>query len=198
MTERHVRQGFPRLEESPLIAREGFGRRDSGYDQKKGSGDADESYGAIRRNRSPVRVSERARTPDGNSITANPRQVAAIRHGFRSCRRDTAVPSRATKTTSMANRMKNVWIAFVGAMTRADPSGIESCLRSPVRRDAESNAGTTSVASTLPFRSFSSRYGGLVRLRSGSRKVFALGITQFASLLTSHRSRPIAANTVRT
>src|SRR5215831_17048215 len=39
----------------------------------------------------------------------------------------TTRPSRATNATSIAKRMKNVWIALVGAMTRALSSGRASC-----------------------------------------------------------------------
>ena len=35
----------------------------------------------------------------------------------------TTRPSRATKTASIANRMKNMWMLLLGAMTIALPSG---------------------------------------------------------------------------
>jgi hypothetical protein len=50
--------------------------------------------------------------------------------------------------------MKNVWIAFEGAMINALPRGNESRLSNPFRRDAESNAVISWSATILPFLTF--------------------------------------------
>ena len=66
-----------------------------------------------------------------------------MRQGGTARRTLTTRPLRATNATSIAKRMKNVWMALLGAMISALSSGMESCFRSPRRRDAESNAGVT-------------------------------------------------------
>src|SRR5262245_49758965 len=58
------------------------------YDRRKNSG-----YDPLTRSRSPARVSLASSAPAGNSITANARQAAAIRHGRTADRTLTTRPS---------------------------------------------------------------------------------------------------------
>ncbi len=50
----------------------------------------------------------------------------------------------------MGNRMKNVWTALVGAMTKPEPSGSPSLPNSPFFRVAESTATSRSGTATRP------------------------------------------------
>ena len=121
--------------------------------------------------RSPVLVSEAASAPAASSITPWARSAAAIRHGFKLVFTLTTRPSFAKKATSMANFMKNMWIALVGAMMSACPAGSEWCLSRPVRRDAESKAVASWLATILPFRSFTrTNDSGLPRRMSLRKK----------------------------
>jgi four helix bundle protein len=78
-------------------------------------------------------------------------------------------PSRVMKATSIGNRMNQVWMAFVGAMTRAAPDARESRPSSPLRRLAESNAVETAWATTRPLRRLTSWYAASDFSSSGFR-----------------------------
>ena len=76
-------------------------------------------------------------------MTACARQAALIRQGRTSARVFTTCPSFVTNSTSIANFMKNVWMAFVGAMIMAVPTGIAprpaapmTCRDHMIRNDA--------------------------------------------------------------
>src|SRR4029450_11743284 len=78
-------------------------------------------------------------------------------------------PSRVMKATSIGKRMNQVWMAFVGAMTRAAPDARESRPSSPLRRLAESNAVVTAWATTRPLRRLTSWYAASDFSSSGFR-----------------------------
>jgi hypothetical protein len=82
------------------------------------------------------------------------RHAAAIRHGGIARRTFNTRPSLETNATSIAKRMKKVWIALVGAMTSALPSGSESCFSRPRRRLSESNARSKVRATIRSLRAF--------------------------------------------
>ena len=75
-----------------------------------------------------------------------------MRRGATWRRMVSTVPSRATPTTSIGNRMPKVWMPCDGAMTIAWPSGNRSRPASPLRRAAEVPASSPVVASHLPVR----------------------------------------------
>ena len=103
-------------------------------------------------------------------MTAYAPQAAAIRHGGMAVRRLTTVPSLATNATSIANRMKNVWMALLGAMMRALPAAIESWPSSPRRLVAESKAVVSVCATRRLFRAFVSANDEGSEPSRGSRK----------------------------
>ena len=69
----------------------------------------------------------------------------------------------------MSNRIENVWIRFVGAITSACPRGNEARPRRPRFRDAESSAASTTLATGRPVRLFRKNPAPLP-LRRGWRK----------------------------
>ena len=87
--------------------------------------------------------------PDGSSMAANARRANAIRHAGRSEYVLRTSPPRETNTTSIAMRMKKVWILLQGAMMSAAPSANAVRPSSPRRRLAESKAGSMRVAIAL-------------------------------------------------
>ncbi len=87
-------------------------------------------------------------------MAANARKANAMRHAGRPEYVLRTCPPRDTNTTSIAIRMKKVWMPLQGAMTSAVPSANAVRPSSPRRRLAESNAGSMRVATTLLPRSF--------------------------------------------
>jgi hypothetical protein len=97
---------------------------------------------------SPFNVPDVFSEPAGSSTTAKARKEPVIRHGGTAERTFSTRPSLLTKATSMAKRMKKVWMAFEGAMMSAQPAGSPSRFRSPWRREAESKAVISKSATT--------------------------------------------------
>ena len=87
-------------------------------------------------------------------MTAYARMPIAMRQGGIADRIFTIDPSLATNNTSIAKRMKNVWMALVGAMISALPTGNVLRFNRPEFLLAESNAVRTVVASVAPVREF--------------------------------------------
>ena len=97
-------------------------------------------------------VPDRVSAPAVISTTAYARNAPASRHAGSAAHTLTTCPSLATKATSIANFMKKVWIALVGAMMSAVVSGSERWRRSPTFLVLESTASCRQPATMVPVR----------------------------------------------
>ncbi len=104
------------------------------------------------------------------SITQKAVNPSAIRPGSIPRRTLITRPLRATKTTSIANRMKKVCTELLGAITRAVSPGSPSRPRSPRRRLFESSAGSRFAATSAPVVAFLSENADAGWRTTGARK----------------------------
>jgi hypothetical protein len=79
-------------------------------------------------------------------------------------------PSFARNATSIRKRMKKVCTAFEGAISIAIPSSSESRPNSPLRREDESNASSSRLATTPPVRAFTRLWATVGLRRIGAMK----------------------------
>jgi hypothetical protein len=126
----------------------------------------------VTRSVSPRNVSAAASAPAGSSMTAKARRDPVIRQGGTAGRTFSTRPSLATNATSIAKRMKKVWMALEGAMMSALPGGNPSCFRSPFLREAESKAVINEPATTRSLRTLTSTHAEELARSSGSRNDF--------------------------
>jgi hypothetical protein len=151
--------------------------------------------GTIRRRSSASMPPFTRECPAFISTTAKARGERAIRHGLTSRTTLSTLPRRSTNATSMANRMKNVWMPEHGAMTRAVEWSRLSRPRRPRRRSLLVPATSTADATIAPVRSLTSENGepaGATAHSSRSRsRDPAAGVDGFADMSRANsRSEP--------